>query len=355
MAFPWMVSSILELHERAARLKDQQLRTCFTELRRGGATHVRNFITWTNAMDLHPFKRISDGRFDLDLENEAWDASVRRYLRLLREPEDPPPNEFARKRLEAMFSLFDACGLNDKYNCNVWGNNKQGFGNFYLSTDNFMKYAFRWVDRCLALFGAKRTPFELFNEARIPFWLTDKNQAAAWVKEMVVPIFWRIHKANNGKPIAFSGHEPRMEGYTGDTDGTTSRILGNFQAAGIPGNKVVVSVHGIGTPAIWEKIKPFLSAYPRYMISDDGVDTQEWNKVPTERRGACETADCQRCCWDRSGRLETLSYVRAHLKERLVGVDWLPREISMEHKNPAKIMKALSCTIYKPARKILLS
>ena len=48
-----------------------------------------------------------------------------------------------------------------------------------------------------------------------------------------------------------------------------------------------------------------------------------------------------------------LIQAKADMREKLIGVDWLPREISMQHRNPSKILIPLSCSIYKEARKIL--
>jgi hypothetical protein len=38
---------------------------------------------------------------------------------------------------------------------------------------------------------------------------------------------------------------------------------------------------------------------------------------------------------------------------QVIGVDFLPREVSMPHRNPSKLIIPLSCSIYKEARKIL--
>lgn len=357
MAYPLLIASILELHERTARLRDAQVDGCLSKLKAGGATHVRTFTTWDNSLDLHPYKRAANGKFDLDKPDPAWDASVRRYVKALR-----------RAKLEAAVCLFDNCGMDNRFNCNVFGRNVQGFNSFYDQRFWDQGYGWKWIDRNFALYNPKRSLIEIFNEAS--YWRPDvseawKDSALAneWARKQVVPMWRYILLRNGNRPVMFSAQEPRAwdPPWTGDTDGTASRILGNLSEAGIGGDKIIYSIHGMGSAENWQRLMALrhkgdsiISGRPKIVVCDDGVDTQSFNKVPANRRGACETADFKRCCWDRAGRLEMLQAAKTDRPAQVVGVDWLPREISMQHRNPNTINISLSCSIYKAARLILV-
>jgi len=345
MAYPLLIASILELHERTARLRDSQVDSCLSKLKEGGATHARTFTTWTNALDLHPFKRNAVGKFELDKENPTWDKTAYRFVKRTR----VVGTGNAR-------TLFDNCGLDNRFDCNIFGNNDKGFTSFYDQRFWDQGYGWRWIDRNMNIFGPKRTLWEIYNEASFPDW-QDSAKANEWAQKQVVPMWRYILSKNGNRPVMFSAEEPRawVPPWTGLCDGTASRILGNLSEAGIGGDKIIYSIHGMGSAENWKRVNDLkiISGRPKIVVCDDGVDTQSFNKVPTDRRGACETADFKRCCWDREGRLDMLREAKADRPAQLVGVDWLPREVSMEYKNPSKLIIPLSCSIYKEARKIL--
>ena len=348
MAYPILIASILEFTERIARLRPAQTKGCLQKLKDGGCTHVRSFGTWDNPMDLHPFKRAASGDFDLDKENPAWDEAAKEFVGYT--------EEIGIKNVR---SLLDQCGMNPRFNCNIFGKNIQRIQGITDYTKRAMDYFYRWFDRNLAIFKAKRCVVELFNEVSFADWQTSSH-ANEWAKAQVVP-FWKYILARNGnRPIMFSAEEPRAwdPPWTGETDGTASRILGNLSEAGIGGDKIIYSVHGIGNAENWIRVNSLrhkggsiISGRPRLVICDDGVDSQNWNKVPATRRGACETADFKRCCFNRADRLEMIRTAKQDRPAQIVGVDWLPREISMQHKNPNNILISLSCSIYREARK----
>ena len=350
MAYPLLISTIFEFHERTARLLSRQVRATLQKLKDGGATHTRTCSTWDNAMDLHPFKRVASGDFDLDKENPTWDEAAKEFVGYSEEV-----------GIGNVRTPFDQCGQNPRFNCNIFGKNIQRLQGITDYSDKAKPYHYRWIDRNLAIFKAKRCVVELFNEVSFEDWRT-ASHANEWAQAQVVP-FWKYILARNGnRPIMFSAQEPRAwdPPYTGDTDGTASRILGNLSEAGIPGDKIIYSIHGLGSAENWQRLMALrhkggsiISGRPKIVVCDDGVDTQSFNRVPPDRRGACETADFKRCCWDRAGRLEMLQAAKTDRPGQVVGVDWLPREISMQHRNPNTILIPLSCSIYKAAHLIL--
>jgi len=79
-----------------------------------------------------------------------------------------------------------------------------------------------------------------------------------------------------------------------------------------------------------------------YGYSDDGVGTNDWNKIPVEKRGLCEGNYA--CTANTAERIKTIRAFNNKIPGRLWSVEFLPRDISM---HPiANLDLSVSCNVY---------
>ncbi|MBW2638189.1 MAG: hypothetical protein JRC86_11870 [Deltaproteobacteria bacterium] len=311
---PKMVMAVVDLPTNPWRGGREAIKWFAKQIGEAGVDYVRVFGTgWQfgkNPDDyIAPFL-MTGGKYDFTKPNPAFDEAFK-YFR----------DELRFNHVGLWVDLYDRCSENLTWN--PFKNNCNDIHGFYGYESATLSFIYKhWVDRWIGLLDPAKDIIGLGNEIRFP----GENNVQAW---KVWAEKWGMGHAKYlirrgfKPPFPFSGSKitaHKLHGY----------LSGEEHPEYDPGHIYRLScnvIHGIGL----EEHVPLEFASPSvrrlYGYSDDGVGTNNWNKIPIEKRGLCEGNYA--CTANTAERIKTIRAFNNKIPGRLWSVEFLPRDISM--------------------------